>query len=208
MRTILLFIVGMTYFTCNAQEFVIASKVNILFVDMPNEITLAANMYKCKDLKLVSNYGKVEPTDNPCKYIVTLNRKGYTTLSLYSKRDNKLIGKQEFRIKSLPNPIMDGGGEPNYIKQSKLSIYLNENLKRLNYYGNSTTYDVKSFEVTILKCDGQQLSKKIIGPKCDEEVKKWFDELKQGDKVFFEEIEAYIDGYVRKLGSVVFNIIC
>jgi len=209
MKIILLLILVMGAYACEAQEFTIANRrLNILYVGVYNEVEIAVNKFECKDVKLILSYGKLEHGDKPCHYTIKVDSPGEVKMSLYAKDDNRLIGETTYRAKRLPNFIIDRHESSNVrVRADELSLNLETNRKRFFSQGDSSDFRIKYFVVSIVRCNQELFTKDIKGAIGDDEVKMWFSRLKPGDRVFFEEIEAYApDGTTRRLGTISFVI--
>jgi|GEM_PF-1282251 len=196
-------------FQIGAQEFAIANRrQHILYVGVPNPVTIAVNKYECKDVKLVLSYGKAAMDDGPCNYNITVNRPGKVMVSLYTKKDNKLIGELEYKAKFIPDPIADRPEPNKKLKREELSLNVDTNRNYYRSIEDTLDFKIEYFTVTILRCGQVLYSKEVKGASCDAEAKEKFDQLQAGDVVWFEDIEAYApDGKLRKLNSMSFTIV-
>ena len=69
-----------------AQKCVISNpKENILYVGLSNVLEVAVSGYKCSDFLLVTNNGKIEPTDDICSYYITPENTGIAVISVLLK---------------------------------------------------------------------------------------------------------------------------
>ncbi|MBS1774523.1 MAG: hypothetical protein JST82_16825 [Bacteroidetes bacterium] len=209
MRKCILLILMFACIVPDAQEFAVTNrKQHIWYVGIHNEIQIAVNKYECKDVKVMLSYGNLQATNDPCNYTVIVDRPGKVKLGLYAKSDNKLIGEQEYRVKYLPNPVADRDMNPAIkISAKELSLNIETNRKHFMEIDDSSNFKIEYFTITIDRCGQILFTKEIKGAVGDEEVKNWYSRLQPGDRVFFEEIEAYApDGKLRRLGSMPFVI--
>ena len=81
-----------------------ADKMNILFKDMDNPISIAIPNYQCNDLHISVSNGIIK--GKGCKYSIHPQKIGteLITISSIKNNDTILLGQAEFRVKSIPLP--------------------------------------------------------------------------------------------------------
>lgn len=91
---------------CNAQHISVANdKENILYVGIPNPLTIVAENCPCNKLVVKTSIGKISGSD--CSYTFLSEQEGKAEITVYRKDGDKLkrIAKSDLRVKSIPPPV-------------------------------------------------------------------------------------------------------
>ena len=92
------------------QRFSIATdRMNILYADVENPITIAVENIPNKSIVVKTNNGKISRSNGSYMFFTTLI--GTADIILYKKSNGKLkeIGRSSFRVKLIPNPTAKVG---------------------------------------------------------------------------------------------------
>lgn len=86
-----------------------ADKMNILYADVDNPITIAVENYPTNSIVVKTNNGKISRNDGYYTYFT--NQIGTADIILYRKLNGKLkeIGRSTFRVKLIPYPTAKVG---------------------------------------------------------------------------------------------------
>lgn len=196
---------------CKSQEFAITNhKQNIFYVGVSNPITVAANKYECKNVKLVVSYGEVQKSeDEPCNYTIVPEKPGKILLSLYVKATNTLIGTAEYRVRYLPEPLFYlAGKNKGEIKKDILIELLGIVADHFPGVDIDARFVIAQYAIAIQRNDSTIFVKQVIGAYFDNEIKAAFKKLKAGDKLTLYDITGKgIDNVVRTLSPGEFTIV-
>ncbi len=171
------------------QKFSIsADKMNILYAGIPNPLTAVFENLSCDSFFLTTNNGEI--TGKDCRYEFWTIQVGEATIFIQKKVnvDTITIGKEKFRIKRIPKPIVqiDGisGGEI-----GKLDLSIQWGILAWH----SEVCDkvvVTHFSIMIIHEGNPVLTSDSDSGEFTKSLKQQFYELISGDKVLFYNIKA------------------
>ena len=96
---------------CVAQRTAISlDKMNILYIGVPNPITIALENYKPSQFKVYINNGTIEKSESKLdnQFVVMPKERGKATIYIIiNKKDT--ISKYEYRVKPIGLPIISSG---------------------------------------------------------------------------------------------------
>lgn len=76
----------MPFFAC-AQKCVIANtKMNAVYLGVPNPIDVAVEGYLCRNLIVTTDNGRLEPLDDSCSYDLSVEKAGKATITITEKK--------------------------------------------------------------------------------------------------------------------------
>jgi GldM C-terminal domain len=183
---------------------------NILYNDVDNPITIAAENYSCASLIVKIDNGKIDEKNG--HYICKPKRIGKATITVYQNQNGKLkkIGKGEFRVKRLfdmPNIQTAIGPCINDCSVSAEVLAAQEFIRSdvVNTEFNARI-PIDSFSVYIYSnCTCKIIHKK--GNRITDDIKQEFHSLKANDIVVFRNIYGILqDGTIRELNPVMLFI--
>lgn len=156
-------------------------------------MTIALEKCDCKDLIVKVSTGVI--IGDSCKFIYRLNDASQSgkkaIITIHKKKGEVLteIGKKEFRLKNIPNPIASVG---NYI-WGKISVNLlkAQSFIKLQYEGFdfSVNIHVKSFVLSVIRGDTCLYTNiENEGALFNEKVQDAISLIRKGDTVIFKNI--------------------
>lgn len=114
-RLFLLLLIGFAFHFSNAQVSVANAMEDIIYVGIPNPISVTAFNYPCQSVILKVDTGMLEQVKNKCGYYnyIAPKHTHSVTFKIYAKTKSglKLIDTSVFRIRPLPNPYAYLGGK-------------------------------------------------------------------------------------------------
>ncbi len=180
--------------------FPIKTQVFYIGVDNPIEV----NVLKTKGVVSVNVSQGLITSKGDGIYIVQVRNVGDATITIIV--DGKIIGREIFRCKTVPDPVAFIGGKRGG-KISKAPLLAQKYVvANLDNFVFDIKFPVVGFTVSATK-DGfvEEISAK--GNEITAEQKNLIRKLKSGDKVIFEHIKAQApDGSIRNLGAVVWTL--
>ncbi|MFN8208684.1 MAG: GldM family protein [Bacteroidales bacterium] len=195
---------------------VCACKMNVFYLGVDNPVKVVVS--DCKPSEMVVTVSNGTITGSACKYVVRPETEGMAIVRVSVK--GVIVGSSDFRVKMLPTPVAKiAGCKTGSIQKSTLLTAekmeaVMENFdfiatcKILGFKMSANQFqqvtDKKSGKVTEQGADVELLStSELITP----EQKKLLEQLKPGQKVYFEEIKASCpDGTIRDLGALILKV--
>ena len=196
------------YFISSAQKFSISADVNnVFYVGFDNPLTIAVENYSCKSIIVKTDNGTV--TGNSGKYTFYSNKIGKADIILYRKINGKIkeIGRNSFRVKSIPDAIAKvGPSSGGYINKVVLSNQ--QYIRAEECCGFEGRPRIDSFTVCIVRGDTCLYNEiKNIGGKFSEEIISALSGIKKDDTVIFKRIFTKgPDGISIPLAPIIFFI--
>lgn len=178
--------------------------MNVLYLGDVNIISIAANNYYCKDIRIAIDNGKIDATEKDCTYKIIVDKVGKATIKLYSKKDEILIGKSEFRVRHFPLPVpMVAGRRDGVISYDAINSASEIVAICLPDVDMANMCDVKSCKITVYRNCEVIFQVNQIGGEFDPSLKKVFKELKPYDEVKFQNIVSTLrDGKEEDIGGL------
>lgn len=168
---ILNFIVSVTYSQNVAVEL---EKMNVLYIGVENPINVVVGNHSSKKLVVKAKHGVVEP--NYRGYIYKIDTCAYCMEIIYvgikSVKGVKWIDSLYYRLKMIPDPIIDiGGKRSGFIKCDKLIMWGGLRVDYNDEFYEPTPYKFLSYSVEITRNDS------IIYNNMDIKTRKYPEEL-------------------------------
>jgi hypothetical protein len=163
---------------------------NVLYMGIDNPLKVVVENYNCDSISVSANMNMRKTTG--CEYVVTprsLNT-GIITVSGVKNGENRALGKHQFRVLSVPDPMAivgrKSGGD---IRREELfSIYGME--ARLDNFIYEVEFRIKSFTVVIERDQEILFNQGFTDNRFPNELKAQFRELSLKDILRFENILA------------------
>ncbi|MBP6431030.1 MAG: hypothetical protein KA319_04630 [Ferruginibacter sp.] len=204
MKTLLTLVLIFFASALNAQNVAFAAdKMNVLYIGVDNPITIVAENLNCKDLKAITNNGKI--IGKGCKLIIIPEKIGTAKITVQTKK-NKWT-EAIFRVKEIPPPIFKiGTGQ----LRIPLVALKNQQFVRadIENFDIDVRFLIDSFTVSIFSKETSTYKEvKNISNKITEETKQLFDSLKPGDEILFKDIFSHkFNGEVFMLEPVLIAV--
>ncbi len=188
------------------------TKMNVLFIGVPNLLDIAVSGYKDDDLIVSSNTVRIT-REGEGRYNVSVKSLSKTVvirICAKTKRDTIEIGQREFRIKRVPDPVPRVAGVGSNVERggfvTKAEIYSAVGLEAYCAMDYELDFSIVSFEVSA-NIDGNMVSARTDGALFSQAQKEIIRKLNPDDKVYIEEIKCKApDGSIRDLESLAFKI--
>lgn len=188
-------------------------KMNVMYIGVPNPVTIAASGYNINDVNLIvpSGDGVTAKRGTGGTYEVNVTKPGEFSYSLSAGRGagaSKTIASGKIRVKRIPDPTVNlmkklGGVFP--ANQIKVQLGLSAELPDFVY---DARFTVTSFDVIIAPRNGDVITKRNVGASFTPEVKAELNKLKAGDNIMFVNVKAIgPDKTQRNTNSLTFQII-
>ena len=194
---------------CEAQKAVVANlRENIAYIGIPNALGILAEGYKWDKIEVSTDNGTIEKNDEPPYYSYWAKNEGKANILLKSKKGDTIF-IQRLRVRFLPNPIPEIGGQNGgKLYKNRLLVYPGIATK-LKGFDLEIRIAIRTFSIAILRNDSSIFVKNnYIGYFFPKELKDEFEKTKQGDKLIFYGITAQgPDKRILELSPMEFTII-
>lgn len=171
-----------------AQHFAVANeKMNVVYMGVPNPISVSAENCSCKELVVRSSSGTIKGAN--CDYVANVNVPGKLIISLYKKNGSKLkkLGEAYFRVKTIPSPVFKIGPNGRYMSKSVIAAqqYVRVELENFDFDAHFT---LESFYTTIERDSSATTTIYNTTSKIGPDLHNAFLNLKIGDTITFDRI--------------------
>lgn len=173
----------------SSQKCVVANtKQNVIYLGVPNPIDVAVEGYKCKDLTVTTDNGKLEGTDDKCSYDHYPEKAGRANIIVTEKKSGNKLGIVEFRVKYIPEPVaMVAGKQGGAISKNVLRAQVGITSVLLGFDFDAR-FVVERFTISIIRKGKSFYVEECTNPKFTDSTKNAFDKLADGDKIIFTDI--------------------
>jgi len=196
------------YMVAEPQATVAASKMNVLYVGVPNPMEISAPGVPADEITPVASGLSFRPDTKKGTFIVNAtveNPKG--TEIVVKKKDGTVLGKSLFRVKRLPDPVASIlGQKEGLVTKGKLSAasFLKAEMENFDF---DTKVDVVSFKMTVSMGGDLQELNQNAGATLTAQMKTLLAAVKVGNRIYFEDIKVKMpDGSVRKVPSIILKV--
>ncbi|SMO62314.1 gliding motility-associated protein GldM [Saccharicrinis carchari] len=183
-------------------------KMNVFYEGVENPVAISVPGVATKDLSVsMSNVSRSMRGGN---YIVkpnagTAGKKSVVTVSAQIGGKKKFIGKQEFRIKRVPDPVpvvagQSGGKIPKQVLTAQTAVFA-----EMKDFDFELEYKVSRFTVSVLK-NGYNVDEPSNSAAFTAAQKDLIKGMPRGSKISIEEIRATGPGGTRDLGTITFLV--
>jgi gliding motility-associated protein GldM len=186
------------------------TKMNVLYIGVDNPMKISVPGVPQNDVNAsVEGTGTLKKNADG-SYTATVTQVGKVNVSVSAKIDGKVqaMGKEEFRVKRIPDPqpslggkLFGGNTQPGTIKAQSGLVAL---LKDFDF---DARFNVVSFQM-VFSSKGEIFKAETQGPLFNANMKAFLDRAKPKDIIFIDEIKVVgPDKSPRKLGQIAFTII-
>jgi gliding motility-associated protein GldM len=197
------------YMVAKPSLTVAATKMNVLYIGVDNPISISAPGVPAESLKPSISSGSLSKNSEGYVARVESGAKSATiSVSAEIEGENKALGKMDFRVKRVPDPVA-------YLGKNKGAFNLNKNellaqssiIPVLENFDFDLKFTIIGFEMSTL-AGGFVVTEVSNDNKVTDAMKNIWGKLNKGSKIYLEKIKAKgPDGSVRELGSVSIKII-
>ena len=200
------------YIVAKPSATVSADKMNVFYIGVDNPVTVSVPGIATEKVKPVITGGTMKPT-GAGKYIVRVENVkpgSKATISINAEFEGKTkpMGKAEFRVKRVPDPLASVGGiNEGFIDKGLFAAAGGVIAKMPQDFDFELSFPVTSFTMQTMK--GIDLTPKLIsrGNKFSDDMINLIKNSKRGQKFWFENVVAKAPGGEnRKLTSIILTI--
>ncbi len=198
------FLFAITTFYSEAQQVVAVSltKMNVLYRGVDNPAEIAVSGVPAADIQVKLTNGVIKKSGS--SYIINPVKLGTAILTVYAK--DKEVGKMEFRVKDLNDPVARLGGQKSgTVEKSWLAL-----ITKLNVAIDGSDYEynfkIISFSVSA-NIEGKEIALAANSEKFTNEQMELIRKLKSGNKLTISEIKVMgPEGSPRDIEPLVFMV--
>ena len=197
-----------SYMVARPSAVVSPTKMNVLYIGVPNPIAVSAPGIATKDLKVSMAGGSLSGSGGD--YIATVSNLGEATITVSGQlapgKPASVLGSAKFRVKRIPDPKpqfagKSGGssGAANIRAQDRL-------FAKLDNFDFDAKFNVTRFTMTIAKPRQDAITLSASGNELNSQMKALINTVTPGTFVVFKDIFAVgPDGTQRGLDDIVLS---
>ncbi len=193
------------YMVAKPSAVISPTKMNVFYVGVDNPVSISVPGFAAENIAPSMSGGSISAVNkSKGDYVVRVTGKGKASVSVSATDDNGnrvSFGAQEFRIKTVPNPVAKiAGVGTGSIAKSKLEM-ASGMMAELENFDFEMQSIVTSFTLNVT-IGGYEQSKTSSSYKVTPEQKALLAKVKRGTRVTFENITAKVAGSTRKLNDI------
>jgi len=204
-KQILKFPFKSTYTVGEAALVVSPTKMNVFYIGVDNPVDVSVPGIDPNKIHVAISNGTIRKRGKG--YIVRVKKTGrvYISASIDTDNGKKNMGRKEFRVKRVPDPIaLIGGKRKGTVTRGWLASQSGIAAK-LENFDFDLRFRVLSYKLSYID-KGFTKEKVVKSPRFDQ-IRSLLRKIPSGKKVYFEDIVAAgPDGTRRDLGTVVFRL--
>lgn len=186
-----------------------ADKMNVFYIGVDNPVSISVPGMAPDALTASISQGSISKKGNSYVVRVKTNGKASINVTANINGEKKPMGKAEFRVKRVPDPVAKIGGKTgdDNISKSVLSVQpgLAADMENFDF---DLKFMVTGFEMVITGKGLDPIPKKSDSYALTPEMKKMLRGVVKGNKVYFQNIRAKgPDGTTRKLSPIALEIL-
>ncbi|MFD2864755.1 type IX secretion system motor protein PorM/GldM [Mucilaginibacter antarcticus] len=200
--------VSASYTVARPSAVVSPDAMNVLYIGVPNPVSISAPGIAKKDLRVSMSGGNITPSGNG--YTVTVSNMGTATVNVsgeVSKGRVMVLGSTKFRVKRIPDPKAQLAGKSGG-KISAANIKAQEAIfANLENFEFNAKFNVTRFTMVIIRPrqDAQIVSG--TGNQISGQIRTAMNNVVPGSTVVFRDIMAVgPDGSQRGLDDIIFTV--
>jgi hypothetical protein len=183
---------------------------NTVFLCFPNPLTVAAENYEAKFIRLETDNGTIAKGEGPGRFEFTPKRVGSAVVKVYGKRGGKtkLLGSMELRVKRIPGKMMFAGSAGGPLSKQEINKGIGLSCIITGQPGCGT-WGLSSYRVVVLRNGAEVFNRNLHDStyvRIDDETLSFFDQLKNNDRLVFKDIFAKDCDGVRTFDSLEFTV--
>jgi gliding motility-associated protein GldM len=180
-------------------------KMNVMYIGVPNPITLSASGYNIEDVKLNMPDATLTSTGKG-KYVATVTKQGTIEYSINASRGGAQGGKisgGQIRVKMIPPPTAMIGARPVSMMPANQAKVQQGILAKLDNFDFEANFKVTSFRFVYIPKTGDAVPVEVKGNAFDRQCQELINRSRPGDKWLVENVKAIgPDNIQRSINSV------
>ncbi|MCC8425133.1 gliding motility protein GldM [Mucilaginibacter sp. UR6-11] len=194
-----------TYTVARPSAVVSPDKMNVLYIGVPNPVSVSAPGIAKKDLRVSMTGGNISPSGNG--YVATVTTTGTATVNVsgeVSKGRVMTLGSTLFRVKRIPDPKAEFAGKSGGTTSAANMKSQDAVFAKLENFEFDARFNVTRFTLLIIKPRQDPLSFSGTGNQLTSSMHSAMNTISAGSTVVFKDIVAVgPDGTQRGLDNIV-----
>jgi gliding motility-associated protein GldM len=196
-----------TYTVARPSAVVSPDKMNVLYIGVPNPVSVSAPGIAKKDLHVSMSGGSITPSGNG--YVATVSTQGTATVNVsgeVSKGKVMALGSTVFRVKRIPDPKAEFAGKSSGLTSAANLRAQDALFARLENFEFDAKFSVTRFTLMILKPRQDVVTLTGSGNQLTAAMHAAMNTVTPGSKVAFTNIVAVgPDGTQRGLDDIILS---
>jgi gliding motility-associated protein GldM len=195
-----------TYQVAKPSAVVSPDKMNVLFIGVPNPVSVSAPGIPKEKLRVSVSNGSISGKDG--KYEVTVSSPGDATVTVsgeLSPGKTQVLGSTLFRIKRIPDPKPQFAGKSSGATSSANLKAQDKLFAKLENFYFDIKFDVTRFTMYIMKPRQDAIILNSSGSELTPAMKSALNTISPGTKVIFGNIMATGPGGQRGLDDIILS---
>lgn len=196
-----------TYTVARPSAVVSPDKMNVLYIGVPNPVSVSAPGIAKKDLRVSMTGGSITPSGNG--YIATVTTTGTATVNVsgeVSKGKVMTLGSTLFRVKRIPDPKPEFAGKSGGTTTSANLKAQDALFAKLEGFEFDARFNVTRFTLVVMKPRQDVLNFSATGNQLTSAMHTALNGISAGSRIVFQDIIAVgPDGTQRGLDPILFN---
>ncbi len=169
-------------------------KMNVMYIGVPNPVTISAAGYNIQDVSLSIPGAKTVTSTGKGTYDVWVEKQTndmpYAIVAKSKAGGNSTVGTGKLRVKVIPPPTATVGGKSSGFMASSTAKAQQGVIAKLENFDFDTKFKVLSFRFAFVPKNGQPLEEANQGPVFNATIQTFMSRSKPGDKWFVDEIRV------------------
>ena len=196
-----------TYTVAKPSLVVSADAMNVFYKGVDNPVSISVPGVPSDKLKPTISNGSLRKSSKG-GWVVNVKKGKKSVINVSATMpdgSNKAMGKMEFRVKTIPNPVpyvaQKTGSSTVSLQQLGVT---NKIFARMENFDFDLTPKIVGYTFSMSLSGGVLVEKKVRGDRFTEEIRGLIKKLKRNKKVYFENIMVKMpDGTTRPIGPVI-----
>lgn len=186
-------------------------KMNVMYIGVPNPVTVSAAGYNIQDVSLsIPGAQEVKKTGNGT-YEVMVNKQTndlpYSIVAKSKSGGSSTVGTGKLRVKVIPPPTATIGGHASPYMAASTAKAQQGVIAKLENFDFEAKFQVLSFKFAYVPKNGQALEEPNVGPKFNATIQQFMQRSKAGDKWIIDDIKVKgPDGTTRTISAVTLTL--
>jgi gliding motility-associated protein GldM len=196
-----------TYTVARPSAVVSPDKMNVLYIGVPNPVSVSAPGIAKKDLKVSMTGGSISAAGNG--YVATVSSLGTATVNVsgeVSKGKVMALGSTLFRVKRIPDPKPEFGGKSGGTTSAANLKAQDALFAKLENFEFDARFNVTRFTLVVMRPRQDVLSFSATGNQLTSAMHTALNGISPGSRIVFQDIIAVgPDGTQRGLDPILFT---
>lgn len=182
------------YFVAAPSATISATKMNVLYIAVDNPISVAAPGVSLDDVSatISGSPGATIKKVKAGQYIVNVRTQGKAVITAIAKVGNeqKVVGKQEYRIKVIPRPTVKVGNSDGGRTAKEALVAQGGFRVAMEGFDFPVTYNVVSYQISFNTGGDAEAPIQVSGSRFNDAIRSKMSRLRRGNRVYIDNIRV------------------